>query len=197
MLNITANQCRDYQVNSYIQDTLQQTVQPALGAIVTSKTTAVDAILDELVTQLQNEGYHLSGLRQRVLPTSGNGCGVRLQDINTGTYHRITQDLGTGSTSCNIDIGAVEQLAMAQCDALDDSVELVIVNRFGKRESEGGGFCTVIEKAVDLGIPVLTVVKQDWLSAWLAYGGECVSTIRPNKKEIEDWCKRVLPFIES
>ena len=190
-----AAQRTDYNGEYYLPEGLEETVQPGLAAIVSRDTGKTDAILDEIIRQFQNEGYHLSGLRQRVLADCSTGCGIRLQEILSGNFYKITQDLGAGSTSCNIDIGAVEQLALAQCNELDDSVDLVIVNRFGKRESEGGGFCPLIEKAVDLGIPVLTVVKEDWLPAWLAYGGECVSTLRSDKTDVSDWCQRLLPVL--
>lgn len=43
---------------------------------------------------------------------------------------------------------------------LSKDLDLFVVNRFGKRESEGAGFCCVIERAIELELPVLTVVKD-------------------------------------
>ena len=99
----------------------------------------------------------------------------------------MTQSLGSGSISCNVDAEAIEQLALRLRNELNDDVDLVVINRFGKRESEGAGFCSVIERAIELGIPALTVVKEDWLDTWLDYGGEWVTTLPTDPTRILDW----------
>jgi nucleoside-triphosphatase THEP1 len=116
---------------------------------------------------------------------------VRLQSINTGEYHRITQNLGAGSISCNIDVEAMDQVALSLIAELNEGVDLLFINRFGKRESQGGGFCCVIERAIELNIPVLTVVRESWQGSWLDYGGEWVTLLPAEHEPIVSWCEQV------
>ncbi len=152
-----------------------------------------DRIVDDVVHSLQQRGVRVVGLRQRVSDNGTSRCGVELESISNGTLHRMTQSLGSGSISCNVDAEAMEQLALLLKNELNDDVDLVVINRFGKRESEGAGFCSVIERAIELGIPALTVVKEDWLDTWLDYGGEWVMTLPTDRARILEWYGDVTP----
>ncbi len=149
----------------------------SVAAVSTRSGADADRVIDSVVEQLQVHGRRVMGLRQRLTSDCAKGCGVRLQSIDSGEYFRMTQDLGTGSVSCNVDAEAVEMLAVSLMNDLNKDVDLVVVNRFGKRESEGAGFCCVIERAIELELPVLTVVKDAWRDAWLDYGGDWVTDI--------------------
>ncbi len=146
-----------------------------------------DRVVDDVVHTLQQHGVRVVGLRQRVSDNGTSRCGVELESISTGKLHRMTQSLGSGSISCNVDAEAMEQLALLLKNELNGDVDLVVINRFGKRESEGAGFCSVIERAIELGIPALTVVKEDWLDTWLDYGGEWVMTLPTDRARILEW----------
>ena len=165
-----------------------------LAAILAEDSHSADQIIDAVVDRLQRQAYSLVGLRQKVTDDicSHGGCGIRLQSITTGRYHRMTQNLGVGSTSCNIDTDAMSRLVLAQKQGLNVETDLLIVNRFGKQESEGGGFCAVFERALELGIPVLTVVKAQWQSSWVDYGGEYVATLPADPDPVLAWCHSVL-----
>ena len=116
---------------------------------------------------------------------------------DSGEYYRMTQNLGAGSVSCNVDAEAMELLAVSLLNDLSTDVDLVVVNRFGKRESEGAGFCCVIERAIELELPVLTVVKDAWQDAWLDYGGDCVTTLPAESVAILQWHRSVREFNRS
>lgn len=146
-----------------------------------------DRVLDSVIHSLQQRGVCVAGLRQRVSDNGTSRCGVQLESIRTGRLHRMTQSLGSGSVSCNVNAEAMEQLALHLKEELNDDVDLVVINRFGKRESEGVGFCSVIERAIDLNIPALTVVKEDWLETWLDYGGAWVTTLPADQARILEW----------
>ena len=163
----------------------------ATAAVSTRCGAEADNIVDDVVLSLQQRGVRVVGLRQRLSDNGSSRCGVELESISTGKLHRMTQSLGSGSISCNVDAEAIEQLALLLRNELNDDVDLVVINRFGKRESEGAGFCSVIERAIELGIPALTVVKEDWLDTWLDYGGEWVTTLPSDRAHILDWFEAV------
>ena len=120
----------------------------ATAAVSTRCGAEADNIVDDVVLSLQQRGVRVVGLRQRLSDNGSSRCGVELESISTGKLHRMTQSLGSGSISCNIDAEAIEQLALLLRNELNDDVDLVVINRFGKRESEGAGFCSVIERAI-------------------------------------------------
>ena len=105
---------------------------------------------------------------------------------------RITQALGRGSIGCRLDPRALVELSGALLSELDSGVDLLVLNRFGKGESEGQGFRTVIEKGFQTGIPVLTAVRDTYAGAWAAFGGEISETLAPHPDSVLAWCRTVL-----
>lgn len=170
---------------------------PSVAAVCTRPGTDADRVLDAVVEQLQTQGRRVMGLRQRLTSDCAKGCGVRLQSIDSGEYYQMTQNLGAGSVSCNVDAEAIEMLAVSLMNDLSKYVDLVIVNRFGKRESEGAGFCCVIERAIELELPVLTVVNNAWQDAWFDYGGEWVTTLPAEPAAILQWYSSVCKSYNS
>jgi len=194
-----------YQPNDYVNKNKASTncvnvstaTQPAharLAAVELNQDNLADKVIDIVIGRLLARGLNIVGLRQRILDTGDVGCGVRLQSIGTGTYHKMTQDLGRGSTSCNIDSDALERLAEIQKKEISPGVDLVVVNRFGKRESQGGGFCNVIERALEFDIPVLTVVNETHLLSWLEYGGDFVTSLPADEHIILEWTDSILHY---
>lgn len=163
-----------------------------LAAISAKEGDDFDSLIDTVIQHLKSNDHRIVGLQQRIVGEGTTGCSVRLQSINTGEYHRITQNLGAGSISCNIDVEAMDQVALSLIAELNEDVELLFINRFGKRESQGGGFCCVIERAIELNIPVLTVVRESWQDSWLDYGEEWVTLLPAEREPILSWCKQVL-----
>ena len=54
------------------------------------------------------------------------------------------------------------------------------------------GYCYLFERALELGIPALTVVKASWLPHWLDYGGNLIKTLESYSASIMTWCQSVL-----
>jgi nucleoside-triphosphatase THEP1 len=61
--------------------------------------------------------------------------------------------------------------------ALADRPDVVIVNKFGKSESEGGGLRDVIADVVGAGIPLLISVPRRNLDAWRSFAGDAATEI--------------------
>jgi hypothetical protein len=68
---------------------------------------------------------------------------------------RISQDLGPQARGCRLDPAALETAVGLVAAGLSSGADLLIVNKFGKHESEGRGFRSVIAEAVAMDIPVL------------------------------------------
>ena len=161
---------------------------PHLAAICTEFGAEADVIIDHVVATLLAEGKKVVGMQQRATGIHTTGCAAQLQNIESGEYHRITQTPDSESVSCNIDIEALEKVALSLAQSLNSDLDLVIVNRFSKQESSGGGFCPVIQRALELGIPILTVVNAQWQQRWHDYGAGHVITLPASHACVLEWC---------
>jgi hypothetical protein len=54
---------------------------------------------------------------------------------------------------------------------MEAGADLVIINRFGKRERDGKGLARVIERALDADIPVVIAVSSDSFADWVKFAG--------------------------
>ncbi|WP_370654107.1 DUF2478 domain-containing protein [Pseudotabrizicola sp.] len=70
--------------------------------------------------------------------------------------------------------------------------DVLIVNKFGKREAEGRGLVPVIAEALEMGLPVLIGVNGLNLAAFLAFAGEDVSPLSAEPATVANWCKAAL-----
>ncbi|NHB77626.1 DUF2478 domain-containing protein [Rhodobacter calidifons] len=123
---------------------------------------SVDATLNAVLAQLSGAGWRLEGVIQE---PSGTGdrhrCDMDLIDVARGDRLSISQNLGRGSTGCRLDPNAIEIAARrVQDDLRVKQTDLLVINRFGKIEAMGLGFCPVIAEALEIGVPVLLGVND-------------------------------------
>ncbi|MEM9631158.1 MAG: DUF2478 domain-containing protein [Pseudomonadota bacterium] len=157
----------------------------------------VDPALDAFVEQLRRLGVSMVGCVQRQLPDGGSCCPIsHLEDLASGVSTRITQPLGSGSTGCRLDPGALANAAENLSRQLETRPDVLILNRFGRGESEGRGFRPVIERAVELGIPVLTAVKQRYVPEWEAFSEDMAADLPALPEELMAWLMPHLPNIQ-
>ncbi len=123
------------------------------------------------------ENLTLSGLRVRgalqMRGAKGGECHCADMDLTTlgsGRVFRISQPLGNGSRGCRLHPGALAECSSFIERELDGGADLLILNRFGRGESEGRGFRDLIGKAIARGVPVLLAVRPTYQEAWSAFG---------------------------
>lgn len=144
-----------------------------IAALRHDGSTDIDALLSQLVARLRAEGRRVRGLLM-TWPDGAVACGAMvLVDIDTGDEYLVSQDLGPLAQGCRADpqgfarASAVLRRALAEVPA----PELVVVNRFGKLEAEGGGLADELLALVAAGIPVLTAVSDQNAPAWERFSG--------------------------
>jgi hypothetical protein len=165
-----------------------------IGAIKYSRGPDVDPTLDALVTRLRDLGISMVGCLQIQLPDPGSCCPIsHLEDLATGEQTRITQPLGSGSTGCRLDPGALANAAEDLSGQLETHPDILILNRFGRGESEGRGFRPVIERAVELGIPVLIAVKSRYAPEWESFSSGLATYLPAEQKALLAWLLPLLP----
>ncbi len=164
-----------------------------LGVVRFADREPVDALLEAVARELRANGVHVAGYVQREIEDGDSCCAlVHLENIADGRTSCITQPLGPGSRGCRLDPRALADLCGSLLAELDLGVDMLLLNRFGKAESEGQGFRTVIEKAFDKGIPVLVAVRGSYAEAWQAFGGAFADDLPADSEKIAAWCYQAI-----
>jgi nucleoside-triphosphatase THEP1 len=161
---------------------------PRLAAIYGEYGDKADIIIDQIINRLLAEDRKVIGVRQCVKEAPNSTCAAQLQTIDSGVCHRITRAPSRQSNGWNIDTEAIDKVANCLAERLNSNLDLVIVNRFGRLESDGGGFCCVIQRALELEIPLLTVVNSLWQQSWHDSTDGLVVTLPANHACVLEWC---------
>ncbi len=161
---------------------------PILAAIHAAKDVPVDSLLAEIAARAKQSGLRAAGFFQHRGKDTEECCrNIEIEHIGTGVTQIISQPLGTGSRGCRLDPAALADVAGTLLAELDAGAELLILNRFGKGETEGHGFRSVIETAYARQIPVLTVVRESYVEGWRDFAGDCGALLAPDSESIIGW----------
>lgn len=146
-----------------------------------------DRLLERLSVRLADAGLRVAGAVQ-VNTDRGADCACDMDVVVIGDEDRpirISQSLGTGSSGCRLDPGALET-ASARVAARMAGAELLILPKFGRQEAVGRGFRSVIAQAMMQGIPVLLHVPPEQRDAFAEFCGDLGQELAP--EDLADWC---------
>lgn len=144
-----------------------------LTAVTYTDGVAAERLLQTAAKRLGERGHALAGFLQRDEWTPGRArCDMVLAELHSDTSICVSQDLGPGSRGCRLDMAAMMAAMTKAIAALDENPDLLVINKFGKTESEGGGFRPLISAAVEHGVPVLIAVPHMNVEAWRTFAGD-------------------------
>lgn len=164
---------------------------PCAAAIVDDGTADVDALLATVARDGQRRGRRVHGLLMSRVGAGGCAGDMVLVDIASGERYLVSQPLGKGSTACRADPQGFAQASRVLRDALQQSPDLVICNRFGGLEADGGGFAAELLALMAQGVPLLTAVAQRNRETWQRFSGGAL-VLPPDAAAVEAWVERVL-----
>lgn len=165
---------------------MRETISPA--AVLFDEYGQADLVLHAIARKLGKEGVQVEGYLQHNTETEEDCCSeMWLEDISDGERYRISQSLGSGSKGCRLDSHALAEACERMEQRLDSQTELLILNRFGKSESDGRGLRSVIVRAIEIEIPVLVAVRDVYFGSWKAFCGQDCFTLPPEDKAVHDW----------
>lgn len=156
-----------------------------ITAIVYSDSTAAARLIERIAHALTSAGHACAGFIQRDEARPGRSrCDMVLVNLATGKEVGISEDRGPGARGCQLDAGA---LACAVADVevdLDDDTAVLILNKFGKSEVEGGGFRELISTALARDIPVVLGVPRRNIESWRQFAGAFACEV--NAEDVRD-----------
>ena len=164
---------------------------PKIAAIVPQPGQRADAMLREFITRLQTQGFRAKGLIQEACPDSW-GCKFSLIDLETGKRYPISQNLGSQSTACSLDVAGIADATIVMRRVAMNGADLAVFNRFSGLEAEGEGFAAEMLEVMSQGIPVITIVQAANLPAWRQFTGGMACELDANPNELARWAAAVL-----
>ncbi|KAB2749107.1 MULTISPECIES: DUF2478 domain-containing protein [Brucella] len=168
------------------------TREPTLAAILAAKDVPVDQLLAGVAHRARQAGLRVAGFLQHRESNTDECCrDIEIEHIGTGVTQIISQSLGSGSKGCRLDPAALADVAGSLLAELDSGADMLILNRFGKGETEGHGFRSIIEIAYARQIPVLTVVRETYVEGWNDFAGDCGVLLAPDSQATLGWFDRV------
>jgi nucleoside-triphosphatase THEP1 len=150
----------------------------------------IDDFTVTVAEALRADGVRLHGVVQRNVDDTARSA-MTLVDLATGEHSGISQDLGPHARGCRLDSRGLAASAAMLDAPIDDAVDLLILNKFGKAEAEGGGLRSAFARAIDAGIPVLTAVRPPYVEAWSEFHGGLATAIEPRLDMVLGWCRSV------
>lgn len=143
-----------------------------LVALLSAMRGEADDVLSALAVHLQAAGYRLAGLVQTNVARPGRcRCDMVLRDLASGRELGISQDLGDGARGCRLDHGALATAAGWVEGSISPDIDVLVLNKFGRREAEGAGLRAAIAAAVELDIPVMVGLAPEYREAWHVFCG--------------------------
>lgn len=174
---------------------------PPLAAVVHDRGFDLDGLLGAVCRELRAGGVRLGGVLHVIMGDTGEprDCCTMLQivDLATGSRYEIWQDLGAEAEGCRLDERGLAAAVPAVMQAIEAGVDLLVINRFGKAESHGGGMISAIAAAIEAGIPVLTAVRKPYDVAWQQFHGGLAAELPPDPAAVLAWARSALGAVAA
>jgi hypothetical protein len=165
-----------------------QDVSARVGVLLYDTSVEIDAILTEAVERIRARDLSVGGLLQRFGEQLANGkYRMWVDDITTGESIRLDKPRGAGASACILDPDALAQAACMLRRTTETRPDLIIVNRFGHAEADGGGMRREIADAVCSGAVVLVAARFTYLDALAEFLGEPPMVLASSAAAIADW----------
>lgn len=148
-----------------------------------------DLFLSQVAETLEAAGFRLAGTVQSNHARADRAkCDMDLRILPDGPVVRISEDRGSLARGCILDSGALEQ-TVHEVERRLDGAHLLIINKFGKRESEGKGLVPVIALALERGIPVLVGVNGLNLPVFLGFCEGAAERLDSDEDLVRRWVR--------
>lgn len=160
----------------------------SVAAIVYANEAYPDAFFRALVGRWRALGLSVAGvLQHQVFEDADRRCDVLLEDLTSGHRTALFEDRGAGASGCRLDQAALAEATARVEGSLEQTPDILVLNKFGKAECEGGGLRDLIASSIDRRIPVIIGVPGHRLEAWRKFAGDFAIELSDDASEVERW----------
>jgi len=151
-----------------------------------------DLLLQEVAQFALKRGLRACGIVQINTECEADGpCDMDVQVLPGGPVIRISQSLGRGAQGCRLDSQALEDAAGQVAASLEKGADLLIINKFGRSEAEGGGMRDVIAQAIANDVPVLVGLNAVNEAAFEEFSGGLAHKLPSEPEPVRNWLQTV------
>jgi len=162
--------------------------QSDLAALVYDEHQDPDAVLRDFAADLNARGFRTIGMVQAGQCADSSLSAVLL---HSGEKLLLAQDFDPAASGCRLDVSRLQNAGARIAEALEAGADLLIVNRFGKREREGKGLGYLIERALEADTPVVIAVSSHRFADWIEFAGGTSVKLACNLYALETWWRNV------
>ena len=168
-------------------DTVQFTGQ--IAALQGAPGETIQAILPQFAEVPKREGFRVAGVVE-VSQCGEEGARKHLavRDLTSKAVIKFSQDLGAGSTACNLDPSGLAKACEAVERAIEDGADVVVLSKFGKLEAARGGLCDAFRAAILADLPIVTTVSPLLADEWAQFAGNLSNKVPPTLDALGAWC---------
>ena len=159
-----------------------------LAALVYEPHQDPDAVLRSFAADLNARGLRVVGMVQAGQCADSSLSAMLL---HSGEKLLLAQDFDSSVQGCRLDLARLQNAGARIADALVHGADLVIINRFGKRERDGKGLSYLIERALDADIPVVIAVGKEHFADWIKFAGGMSVKLRCDRDALDIWWQRI------
>ena len=159
-----------------------------LAALVYGPEQDPDAVLREFAAALNERGFRAVGMVQAGQCADSSLSAILL---HSGEKLLLAQDFDPAAKGCRLDLARLQNAGERIAEALGQGADLVIINRFGKRERDGKGLGYLIERALDADIPVVIAVASDRFADWIKFAGGMSVKLACERGALDQWWDKV------
>jgi hypothetical protein len=162
-----------------------------VAAVVYGADDDPDRLLIDFADDLRRSGLCPVGVVQ-----AGRSCQARSPRLGVvmlpgGETVCLVPDAGACGAGCRLDAGRLGEIAKRLAAAVEGGADLVVINRFGRSEAEGGGLIDLIVQALDAEIPVLIAVPERRFSDWIRFSRGMNVRLACRREALDRWWQSV------
>lgn len=160
-----------------------------LAAVIYQPGFHIDDFLTRVADLLRAERVSVGGVVQENAGGAPLRAAMAVVDLASQSRFRISQQLGPQAQGCRLDSRGLADMAALLERTPTRDIELLILNKFGRAEAEGGGLRSAIGRAIEAGIPVVTAVRAPYTEAWSNFHGRLAVDLAPDLDAVLAWCR--------
>ena len=162
-----------------------------IAALQGASSALIQGLLAGFAARMKAQGMRVAGIVEVAAQCDGGGCGrLAVRDLSTWETIPISQDLGPGSTACNLDPRGLATACAEVQRAIAAGADIVVLSKFGKQEAARGGLSDAFRAAFEAGLPIVTAVSPAMAPDWLAFAGECSEFVDATTDSLDAWWLR-------
>ncbi len=159
------------------------------GVIYTAATREAPLLAD-FAADLAARGWRVGGLVQRTF-RGPDGFKQKIVATELDTGRKVTLAVYKGDrtkeSACGFDTAALAEATGAVRRAVAERMDIIIIEKFSRQETDGEGLLDEILGAMAEGIPTLTLVSAEVLEDWTRFTGGLAQLVPAERKALWRW----------